>query len=432
MKQKKNSYLEEVVAGSELFQANISQSAGELIQEISAPQSVRAPRRERGGGKGAAAGGVQVKISGWGPWQRVLVPPNAFVIHTREGRKEPLHCGMGLSFRFNPYRDSFLVAPAAMQTIIVNASCISAERQGVMVQAYMQWIIEDFSKAYQRLDLSDQRDPMRITNLQLQQQAEATIKDTVATMNIDEILADKQPIIEVLTERLRAVAEGSDASDPEAGLGLRIVTVQIKEAVVSSASLWETLQKAFRAERSKEARLAELRAELTVQEEESRATLRREEIELERIDKVERLKHDREAERFNLAQEEQARRAKIEAERAVERSKHEEEILTRQASLDRLRLEQRQALEELTLTQSLSEASRRLELRRQELEVEREISPAQLQQQLVERLPEIADKLPTPESLRIYGGSGAEGGQLGQLLTELTELIARWPGSSER
>ena len=109
-----------------------------------------------------------------------------------------------------------------------------------MVQAYVQWMIDDFTKAYQRLDLSNQKDPMKVTNIQLSQQAEATLKDTVATMSIDAILSDKQPIIEELTRRLRAVAEGEEG---RSGLGLRIVTVQIKEAVVSSSSLWETLQR---------------------------------------------------------------------------------------------------------------------------------------------------------------------------------------------
>ena len=44
-------------------------------------------------------------------------------------------------------------------------------------------------------------------------------------------------------------------------LGLKIVTVQIKEAVVSSTRLWENLQKPVRAEREKIARLAEVAAQ---------------------------------------------------------------------------------------------------------------------------------------------------------------------------
>ena len=118
--------------------------------------------------------------------------------------------------------------------------------------------------AYRRLDFSDNEDPMRLVNLQLKEQAEAAIKDKVATMSVHEVLSDKQPIVEELTARLRAVAEGEGEHATDRGLGLRIVTVQIKEAIVSSSRLWENLQIPFRSEQGRIARLAELAAEEAV------------------------------------------------------------------------------------------------------------------------------------------------------------------------
>src|SRR5690348_12586190 len=156
------------------------------------------------GGTGGS-NAVEVRVTGFARWKTVLVPPNAFVVHTRRGRSEPLHVGLGVSFRFNPATDSFLVVPGAMQTILINAFCICQELQGLLVQAYVQWIIQDFSTAYKKLDFSDAEEPMRLVNLQLKEQAEATIKDKVATMSVHEVLSDKQPIIEELTARLRAV-----------------------------------------------------------------------------------------------------------------------------------------------------------------------------------------------------------------------------------
>ncbi|HEV7554024.1 MAG TPA: SPFH domain-containing protein, partial [Kofleriaceae bacterium] len=179
---------------------------------------------------------VEVRITGWWRWKTVVVPPNAHVVHTRRGHDRPLHIGLGMSFNYNPMKDSFLVVPGTMQTIMINAYCICRELQGLLVQGYVQWIIADFATAYKKLDFTDVEDPMRVVNVQLREQAEAAIKDKVATMGIDEVLSDKQPIIEELTARLRGVAEGSGNADE--GLGLRIVTVQIKEAVVSSSRLW--------------------------------------------------------------------------------------------------------------------------------------------------------------------------------------------------
>src|SRR5439155_9749158 len=109
---------------------------------------------------------------------------------------------------------------------------------------------------------------------QLKEQAEAAVKDKVATMSVHEVLSDKQPIIEELTARLRGVAEGEGGSDT--GLGLRIVTVQIKEAVVSSSRLWENLQKPYRAGQNQLARLAELAAEEVIGEREMAAERSRE------------------------------------------------------------------------------------------------------------------------------------------------------------
>src|SRR5205807_6330596 len=134
----------------------------------------------------------------------------------------------------------------------------------------------------------------------LREQAEAAIKDKVATMGIDEVLSDKQPIIAELTHRLRQVAEGS-RQDQEAGLGLKIVTVQIKEAVVSSTRLWENLQKPFRAERERLARLAELDAQrqIAARELENRQAAETAELEYQR--RLSLLRAEREREEYDRA-----------------------------------------------------------------------------------------------------------------------------------
>jgi hypothetical protein len=73
---------------------------------------------------------VDYRITGFGLWKSVIVPPNVYTIHTRRGHAQALHIGKGISFRFNPLTDAFLVIPAAVQTILINAKCICIERQG--------------------------------------------------------------------------------------------------------------------------------------------------------------------------------------------------------------------------------------------------------------------------------------------------------------
>jgi hypothetical protein len=388
---------------------------------------------------------VDYRITGFWRWKTVVVPPNVYVVHTRRGHAEPLHLGLGVSFSYDPARDAFLVIPAAVQTLLINARCISVERQGVLVQAYVQWVVDDLRTAYRKLDFSDPADPMRIVNVQLREQAEAAIKDKVATMPIDAILSDKQPIIEELTHRLRSVAESSGEGPGSSGLGLKIVTVQIKEAVVSSTRLWENLQKPFRAEREKLARLAELEAQQQIARQELAISQAQKTAELEAARRLEELRAVQERESYDRAAAERVRRHHLEQEA-------EQRALAERAATEKAR---RLADEELAVQQHALEAgrgARELEAlrRRQELELaqeeqqrrrsaaaierenlehearclreqrdvevlarrraaENDVSEGRVKEQLIARLPEIASALPQPQELRAItvGGDGA-------------------------
>src|SRR5437016_14649538 len=138
-----NTYLSEVLEQ----QAKVDR---ELKRHWTAPSSVRpasapaqAPIPRSGGGAEPPARAIDYRITGFWRWRTVVVPPNVYVVHTRRGQAEPLHMGLGISFPYNPATDAFLVIPAAVQTLLINAKCISAVRQGVLVQAYVQWVVDD-------------------------------------------------------------------------------------------------------------------------------------------------------------------------------------------------------------------------------------------------------------------------------------------------
>ncbi|MET7392786.1 SPFH domain-containing protein [Dactylosporangium sp. NPDC005572] len=435
-----NSYLDQVVRQQERLEADLRTKRSAPMSAAPAPQSSGGGGRSRSGPAGEAAvptsSAVEVRVTGIGRWKTVLVPPNAFVVHTRRGQAEPLHVGLGVSFRYNPNTDSYLVVPGAMQTILINAYCICSELQGVLVQAYLQWIIEDFATAYRKLDFADADDPMRVVNLQLKEQAEAAIKDKVATLSVGAVLSDKQPIIEELTARLRAVAEG---------VGLRIVTVQIKEAVVSSARLWENLQKPYRSEQGRIARLAELVAEEAIGERERSAGRQREtqviENERELADLRARsaaLQFDRDAaERLRRSQREQedaraladlqdatSRHAlALERERADEEAEIGRVRIARETELARLKteaeLQQTAARAQALHEQALLE----LERLRQRAAIDNAQSPENIQARLVESLPEIVARLPKPAELRTVNIGGTDQTTVGGLLAELTTIL---------
>jgi hypothetical protein len=253
-------------------------------------------------------------------------------------------------------------------------------------------------------------------------------------MSIDAILTDKQPIIAELTQRLKAVAEGT--TEGSGGLGLKIVTVQIKEAVVSSTRVWENLQKPFRAERAKVARLAELETQqqIAAQELTNRQAQETAELEVER--RLEQIKAERERERFDREQGETARRNQLEHDAArqafvqqslTEKARQESELsstlhdlelqhrridvelqaIRRQMELDRLKAEQERQRTETTIDKDnlLHQArsarhERVLGLRKQRRQIDNDLSEANVKAQLIARLPEIAVNLPKPNELK--------------------------------
>ncbi len=286
---------------------------------------------------------IKVKITGFGFWKRVIVPPNAYVVHTRIGKQKPVTIGLGNSFRYNPNKDAFMVIPAAMQTIGVVANCITKEKQGINILAYLQWQIQDFSIAYRKLDFSETNDPLGIVNAQLREQAEAAIKDKIATMSVEEVLTDKAPIINELTQRLKKVAEGqnSDGNEIKEGLGIKIITVQIREAIVSSETLWTDLQSPFRNEQRKKSRFSFLETEneikqkefdskLLIQTSQSNTDLEIEQIQQKKKTEANEIRITEEATRFAREQENRQNMITLEEATKLKEKESEDRILAKE------------------------------------------------------------------------------------------------------
>lgn len=341
---------------------------------------------------------IQVRETGFWPFKRVVVPPNVYVVHTRIGRKEPVTIGLGLSFRYDPNTDAYLVVPAAMQTIGIVANSISQEKQGINVLAYVQWQINDFSVAYRKLDFSDSRDPLGIVNAQLREQAEAAIKDKIATMTVQDVLTDKQPIIEELTARLKAVAEGRGNQDDAEGLGIKIVTVQIKEALVSSQRLWEHLQAPFRYEQEKTARISYLLAQDEIRQKELQNRQIAETSEAETLVEIERITQGKQTEavEIRLAQEstrftreQEIVRQKVQLEAQTTLTKQESELrlrietdrIAQEQKLAALRRAQEEALESARLNAEASARQKALQVEQilQELAEEARLAERRLE-----------------------------------------------------
>jgi hypothetical protein len=240
---------------------------------------------------------------------------------------------------------------------------------------------------------------------------------------------------------------------------LKIVTVQIKEAVVSSTRLWENLQKPFRAEREKLARMAELEVQQQIARIELANRQARETAELENQRLLAQQRAAQERERYDYEQGEKARRHQVEqaaeqhaiAERtATERARREAELelalqqlqlenrrisqelesLRQQVELERARAERDRLraaaaaeTENVTHQAKAAREERDLSLFRVRRAVENDLSDRHLQAQLISLLPEIASALPTPQELRTVQIGADQAGTTGSLLGFLASLL---------
>ncbi|MBN1313559.1 MAG: SPFH/Band 7/PHB domain protein [Anaerolineae bacterium] len=397
---------------------------------------------------------IRVRETSFLFWHWVVVPPNVYVVRTRSGHKKPITIGLGLSFRFRPSTDSYLVVPAAMQTIGIVANCITKEKQGVNILAYVQWQIADFSIAYQKLDFSDLRDPLGIVNAQLREQAEAAIKDKIATMSVEEVLTDKAPIIEELTARLKIVAEGRIENDAEAteGLGIKIVTVQLKEAMVSSQELWENLQAPFRHEKQLAAHMSRLSMQEQIRKRELEAHQFSETSEAETATAIELAKQGKQTESYQARLNAEGQRYQMEvgatlAKLDEETRLNEAQLIAQQAAYKRQttlkKLEADLNLISQQLADSLEEAKQNASLERTEAEsrvrqaiMKSEAEVNRLQQEirnlankqdltarLIEQLPALATSLPQIDELRILQTGNTSGfDALASFLLNIHEL----------
>ena len=322
---------------------------------------------------------IQVRETGFLFWKRVIVPPNAYVVHTRAGHPDPITLGLGISFRYNPRSDAYLVVPAAMQTIGVVSNCISQEKQGINVLAYVQWQISDFSIAYRKLDFSDSVDPLGIVNAQLREQADAAIKDKIATMSVEEVLTDKAPIIEELTRRLIEVSEGRvrGSESASSGLGITIVTVQIKEALVSSRNLWENLQAPYRHEQERIAKISYLDMQEDIRTKQLATRQATETSEAETQVQIERVREEKRTEALQLRLEEDEKRKQREQESQANQIQREQAIKLTEARSEAETQDALDAMERERQIQAM-EAERELIEQKAQIEQQRLVHEAEL------------------------------------------------------
>src|SRR5215470_8755068 len=108
MSAERNAYLDQVVAQQVQLEQDLRSKRSSASVAASGPPvaDMGRPLAFRAGGPaapepappapapGTAPSALDVRVSGFWRWKTVLVPPNAFVVHTRRGRADPVNIGL--------------------------------------------------------------------------------------------------------------------------------------------------------------------------------------------------------------------------------------------------------------------------------------------------------------------------------------------------
>ena len=190
-------------------------------------------------------------------------------------------------------------------------------------------------------------------------------------------------------------------------------------AVVSSARLWDNLQRPFRAEQEKTARLAQLASEKAVQAQELADRKEREIAELQAERELSQARHLAELERMKTRTREMEDEAAVDAATA-------RQLMSRMLG----------DLERTNKAHAASHDRELLDLQRlgARRAIENDVSADRVRERLVELLPEIASKLPVPQRLEQIDistdGDTAPGGAqaIGGLFAILRRALTRFDG----
>jgi len=202
----------------------------------------------------------------------VSINPDEFVIHYGRGGLIK-HSGRGVSFFCWP-GETYIAVPSTIRDVNYCADQITVEKQGVRVQGFLAYRIDDFELAYQTLDLRsrtarvlmsaeksieatdystktsetvyklDPNDPLAKTDLILRRLAESVVRHEVSNKTVDQMIGERESVIDSMKEQIAPTV---------AKWGLTVETIEFTEVWIRSKTLFQDMQAEYRNEIRKKA-----------------------------------------------------------------------------------------------------------------------------------------------------------------------------------
>ncbi len=214
-----------------------------------------------------------------------IFDPNIFFVHLRRGKA--IRQGEGGMVIRIPFLDRILAVDRTVQQLDISAeSVLSKEKQKIKLSAVLQWQAENAIATINNVKWSEI--PPRLTAI-----IESVIRTACAQLSVEEILEERQLIIEAIKKEL---------IDIVSEWGLKVVTVELVDVSVVNESFLRDMAKPREAEMHRLAQIALIDAdqETGTRDIERTKVLRQKEIERDKmigVKEQEQLREIQEAEK---------------------------------------------------------------------------------------------------------------------------------------
>ncbi|MGY5856400.1 MAG: SPFH domain-containing protein [Candidatus Thorarchaeota archaeon] len=173
-----------------------------------------------------------------------IFDPNIFYVHLRRGKAIKQGEG-GMVIRI-PFFDRILAVDRTVQQLNISAeSVLSKEKQKIRLSAVLQWQAENAIATINNVTWKEI--PSRLTAI-----IESVIRTACAQLSVEEILEERQLIIEAVKKEL---------IDIVSEWGLKVVTVELVDVVVVNESFLRDMSKPREAEMHRLAQIALISAD---------------------------------------------------------------------------------------------------------------------------------------------------------------------------
>lgn len=174
---------------------------------------------------------------------------NQFIIHLRNGRVKS--AGLGGHLFLLPLIDEYIIIPTTtVQTVLeAQEKVISKEYQDISVVAMLYWKVVNPEMAYSAISWDRRSDNYVETILRVA--AEAIIRTTCANMPVEQIVRERQAIIDAITKDLTELTKD---------WGIIIESIEIKEVNILEPELKKNFEAIKQAEEARKARIAKAEA----------------------------------------------------------------------------------------------------------------------------------------------------------------------------